>query len=86
MDDNSTKFSAMQDEINNAKSTVDDADTEMPKSEDAIKEGEKLERGDEVSPQRKGFNSNISKNKESKENADKKLESMRLSADRLQKK
>lgn len=85
MDDNSTKFSAMQDEINNAKSTVDDADTEMPKSEDAIKEGEKLERGDEVSPQRKGFNSNISKNKESKENADRKLESMKLSADRLQK-
>lgn len=83
MDEASTKYSDMQDEINNEKSTVSAADTEMPKSEDAIKKGESLERGTEISPQRAAFNENIAENEKSKEAAVKKLESLKLSAEKL---
>lgn len=83
MDEASTKYSDMQDEINKEKSTVSTADTEMPKSEDAIKEGESLERGTETSPQRAAFNKNIAGNEKNKEAAVKKLESLKLSAENL---
>lgn len=70
LDTNSNNLSKARDIVNNNNSQIVGANNNSPKSENAIESGKTLERGTEVSPRRKDFESDISKNSAEKKKAE----------------
>ncbi len=85
LDKLSETYSDMVDELNQAKSDASSSEVSMEKSEDAIKAGKKLERGNTISQQRKGFNENIEDSKKTKAAAEKKIKELQPKVNSLKK-
>lgn len=85
LDKLSETYSNTVDELNKAKSDASSSEGSMEKSEDAIKAGKELERGNTVSPQREGFSEDIENSKVTKAAAEKKIKEMQPKVNSLKK-